>query len=151
MVHRINNRNPGYSDFSHITNAQNSNFSSTSNTPISEGATALKLENEAQEEQLNISEHNIISNQINDNLVENESKEEVLHLKEEAETNSEIESSDDSNGLENFHIEEETPHLFNSDESSTSTENEFDSFTKSESKDEDDDLEIPAFLRRQKN
>tara|TARA_B100001741_G_scaffold247637_1_gene209090 strand:- start:21 stop:1469 length:1449 start_codon:yes stop_codon:yes gene_type:complete len=151
MVHRINNRNPGYSDFSHITNAQNSNFSSTSNTPISEGATALKLENEAEEEQLNISEQNIISNQVNENLVNNESKEEVLHLKEEAETNSEIESSDDSNGLENFHIEEETPHLFNSDESSTSTENEFESFTKSESKDEDDDLEIPAFLRRQKN
>ena len=151
MVHRINNRNPGYSDFSHITNAQHSNFSSTSNTPISEGATALKLENEAEEEQLNISEQNIISNQINENLVDNESKDEVLHLKEEAETNSEIESSDDSNGLENFHIEEETPHLFNSDESSTSTENEFESFAKSESKDEDDDLEIPAFLRRQKN
>ncbi len=151
MVHRINNRNPGYSDFSNIANNQHSNFSTTTSAPISEGATALKLENETQEEQLNINEQNIISNQINESLVENDSREEVLHLKEEAETNSEIESSDDTNGLENFHIEEETPHLFNSDESSTSTENEFESFTKSESKDEDDDLEIPAFLRRQKN
>jgi len=151
MVHRINNRNPGYSDFSNIASAQHSSFSSNANVPISEGATALKLENEAQDEELNISEQNIISNQINENLVENESREEVLHLKEEVETNSEIESSDHSNGLENFNIEEETPHLFNSDESSTNVENEFESFPTSESKDEEDDLEIPAFLRRQKN
>tara|TARA_B100000945_G_scaffold317887_1_gene321566 strand:- start:18 stop:1466 length:1449 start_codon:yes stop_codon:yes gene_type:complete len=151
MVHRINNRNPGYSDFSNINNAQHSNFPSTASSPISEGATALKIENETQEDQLNINESNITSNQINEKLVENELKDEVLHLKEEVEITSEIESSDENNGLENFHIEEETPHLFNSDEKIVSEENEFDSFTKSDSKDEEDDLEIPAFLRRQKN
>ena len=149
MVHRINNRNPGYSDFSNITNAQHSNFSSNSLAPISEGATALKLENEAQEEHLNINEENLVSNQIIENMVENEN-EEVLHLKEEVENASDLENSNTSNGLENFHIEEETPGLFNSEEPEK-VETEFESFSNSESKDEEDDLEIPAFLRRQKN
>jgi len=149
MVHRINNRNPGYSDFSNITNAQHSNFSSSSPAPISEGATALKLENEAQEEHLNINEENLVSNQIIENMVENEN-EEVLHLKEEVENTSDLENSNTSNGLENFHIEEETPDLFNSEEPEK-VETEFESFSNSGSKDEEDDLEIPAFLRRQKN
>ena len=149
MVHRINNRNPGYSDFSNITNAQHSNFSSNSLAPISEGATALKLENEAQEEHLNINEENLVSNQIIENMVENEN-EEVLHLKEEVENASDLENSNTSNGLENFHIEEETPGLFNSEEPEK-VETEFESFSNSGSKDEEDDLEIPAFLRRQKN
>ena len=149
MVHRINNRNPGYSDFSNITNAQHSNFSTSSPAPISEGATALKLENETQEEHLNINEENHVSNQITENIVENEN-EEVLHLKEEAENTSDLENSNRSNGLENFHIEEETPDLFNSEETEKA-ETEFESFTNSERKDEEDDLEIPAFLRRQKN
>jgi len=149
MVHRINNRNPGYSDFSNITNPKHSNFSTSSPAPISEGATALKLENEAQEEHLNINEENHVSNQIIENIAENE-HEEVLQLKEEAENPSDLENSNRSNGLENFHIEEETPDLFNSEETEKA-ETEFESFTNSESKDEEDDLEIPAFLRRQKN
>jgi len=149
MVHRINNRNPGYSDFSNITNPKHSNFSTSAPAPISEGATALKLENEAQEEHLNINEENHVSNQIIENIAENE-HEEVLQLKEEAENPSDLENSNRSNGLENFHIEEETPDLFNSEETEKA-ETEFESFTNSESKDEEDDLEIPAFLRRQKN
>ena len=150
MVHRINNRNPGYSDFSNMNNSQSSNFSSTANTPISEGATALKFENETQEEHVNINENNVVSNQVHENLLENDSEEEVLHLNEEVNTPMETENLDNSNGLENFHIDEDdTPHLFNS-EDSASTEKEFESFSKSESDDEDD-LEIPAFLRRQKN
>ena len=52
------------------------------------------------------------------------------------------------NGLENFGIEEETPDLFNSNE-----DNKIHEITSSESEDdkEDEDFEIPAFLRRQKN
>jgi cell division protein FtsZ len=54
-----------------------------------------------------------------------------------------------SNGLENFEIEEEKPELFNSENNENeSSDNEFTSFENSE---EEDDLEIPAFLRRQKN
>jgi len=55
--------------------------------------------------------------------------------------------------LENFEIEDDTLELFNS-ENSPETENdtqEFSSFTKEENNNEEDDLEIPAFLRRQKN
>ena len=57
--------------------------------------------------------------------------------------------------LENFNIEDDTPELFNSEESvvseveNESNEQEFSSFA--EKKEEEDDLEIPAFLRRQKN
>ena len=44
MVHRIHNRNPGYSDFSNIGSSQSFNFSnSTSSNPITHGANALKL------------------------------------------------------------------------------------------------------------
>ena len=58
-----------------------------------------------------------------------------------------------SNGLENFQIEEnDTPELFDS-ENTLATENndqEFTSFAKDNNEDENE-LEIPAFLRRQKN
>ena len=64
---------------------------------------------------------------------------------------SSTETEHTSNGLENFGVEEESaPDLFNSDSMHTesedllSTEINEDSF-------EDDDLEIPAFLRRQKH
>ena len=82
----------------------------------------------------------------------------VLEDKEE-EANSNIfkdnheEEEKVSNGLENFEIEDDALELFNS-ENSPETENdtqEFSSFTKEENNNEEDDLEIPAFLRRQKN
>ena len=107
MVHRINNRNPGYSDFSNIGNTHHSNFSTSSPAPVSEGATALKLESETQEEHLNINEENLVSNQIAENKFDNENNEELLILKEETESNSGLENLNSSNGLENFHIEEE--------------------------------------------
>ena len=52
--------------------------------------------------------------------------------------------------LENFgidEIQESTPELFNTNTS----EQEFSSFEKEDTSNEEDDLEIPAFLRRQKN
>jgi cell division protein FtsZ len=57
-----------------------------------------------------------------------------------------------SNGLENFQIEDDALELFDSENSlePESTEQDFSSFTK-EKNDEEDELEIPAFLRRQKN
>ena len=48
-------------------------------------------------------------------------------------------------------MEQSTPDLFNSESTETSEE-QFKSFDTSEEKNEDeDDLEIPAFLRRQKS
>ena len=58
-----------------------------------------------------------------------------------------------SNGLEDFEIQEDTPELFNS-EDNLETENDdqgFSSFKNEELNEEEDELEIPAFLRRQKN
>ena len=57
------------------------------------------------------------------------------------------------NGLENFQIEDDTPELFNSGDSLETEDNDqkFSSFAKEENNNEEDELEIPAFLRRQKN
>ena len=60
--------------------------------------------------------------------------------------------SSPSNGLENFDFDEETPELFNSDGSISETDEETSLINEvNETKEEEDDLEIPAFLRRQKN
>ena len=85
--------------------------------------------------------------------------EETDHQKENVESainlieeniESEINNST-SNGLENFQIDEEdTPELFNSDNSEHS-EHTFSSTETNENNKDEEDLEIPAFLRRQKN
>jgi len=53
MVHRIQNRNPGYSDFTSSNGVTSFNFSNASSNPVSEGANALKLENEVVSENIN--------------------------------------------------------------------------------------------------
>ena len=55
--------------------------------------------------------------------------------------------NDESNGLENFDLSNESPQLFNSD-NEIMNENTNESLEKEI---EEDELEIPAFLRRQKN
>jgi cell division protein FtsZ len=147
MVHRIQNRNPGYSDFQNTDSSQSINFSNSMTSTITEGATALKLENEVQQETAQEIEQSVVSQEII-----NESSSKETKLEDDQYTNvPEQEQENASNGLENFEIEEETPELFNS-ESPESSDNEFTSFDNSEkSEEEDDDLDIPAFLRRQKN
>ena len=146
MVHRIQNRNPGYSDFSNIASSQSFDFYNTGASPITEGATALKLENEVQQETMTEAEQPIVSDEI---INEGNSEE----TKPEGELHDDMqEQESNSNGLENFEIEEETPELFNSENNENENlDNEFTSFDNSESSEEEDDLEIPAFLRRQKN
>ena len=68
-----------------------------------------------------------------------------LILEEEADENKE-----ESNGLENFGIEEETPDLFDSNNLDNSN-NEASELTEETNSSEEDEFEIPAFLRRQKN
>ena len=164
MVHRIQNRNPGYSDFNSASSAQSFNFSPTMTSPISHGANALKLENEiitepvtntASSEMMN---EQTATNQEVESIVENnQSNDYEQSFLEEALTtaqpkvNSSIEEDHVSNGLENFGVEgEEAPDLFSSDSTTSETEG-FLSAEISENTSEDDDLEIPAFLRRQKN
>jgi Cell division GTPase len=50
MVHRIQNRNPGYSDFSNNGSTQSFTFSNTNNSIITNGANALKIEEEVKSE-----------------------------------------------------------------------------------------------------
>ena len=145
MVHRINNRNPGYSDFSNIhASPQSLNISNIA----TEGATALKLDTEVEE---NILENqNSLISEANDSINEQIAIQEngTSISKDLMENNEAIEKTHTSNGLEDFAIEEETPNLFN--EENDNVEKEFTSFDKDEGSDSDD-LEIPAFLRRQKN
>ena len=146
MVHRIQNRNPGYSDFSNIASSQSFDLYNTGASPITEGATALKLENEVQQETMTEADQPIVSDEI---INEGNSEE----TKPEGELHDDMqEQESNSNGLENFEIEEETPELFNSENNENENlDNEFTSFDNSESSEEENDLEIPAFLRRQKN
>jgi len=162
MVHRIQNRNPGYSDFSVAGSAQSFNFSPTMSSPITNGANALKLENEAIEETTtsisssemmneqsvaNSEVENVIENNCLNNSEQSFTEEDQSFMNEVEENTSEKEEHV-SNGLENFGVEGETaPDLFTSD--SESNENE--GLLSSENNYEDDDLEIPAFLRRQKH
>ena len=164
MVHRIQNRNPGYSDFNSASSAQSFNFSPTMTSPISHGANALKLENEIIAEPVTnttsseMMNEQTVSNQEVESIVENnQSNDYEQSFSEEAlttakpEENSPMEEEHVSNGLENFGVEgEDAPDLFSSDSATSETEG-FLSTETSENTSEDDDLEIPAFLRRQKN
>jgi len=147
MVHRIQNRNPGYSEFQNSDSHQSFNFSSSAAAPISEGATALKLENEIEQETQNeVQNYEQKNNEIIGNIPTSEDSVDEAKSLEESKISEEPEIS---NGLENFGIEEENFELFNSDNEENSSEQSLASI-ESESTDEDD-LEIPAFLRRQKN
>ena len=147
MVHRIQNRNPGYSEPQNSESHQSFNFSSSTAVPISEGATALKLDNEVQEETVNEFQN---FEQSENDTIENSSMSEAIldevKIEEKTETSEELK---DSNGLENFGIEEDNFELFNSDNEENSSEQSLD--VSEETSPDEDDLEIPAFLRRQKN
>jgi len=165
MVHRIQNRNPGYSDFGSTGSAQAFNFSTKMSSPVSHGANALKLENEIIEESAtNSSSSEMLSEQkaskqeaesiVEDsqsNDYEKSFSEEVLSANQEVKENNSAEIEHISNGLENFDVEDEcAPDLFSSDDEISGTDGLLSSEI-SENIPEDDDLEIPAFLRRQKN
>ena len=153
MVHRIHNRNPGYSDFSNMVSNTQTNLSNN-HSHITEGATALKLEEEVTTGNIEDLNENVLADHsavANSEVINEKNPEE--NLENEINKHAILEEKD-SNGLENFgidEIEENTPELFNSDET-TISEQEFTSFDNTgDSKDEEEDLEIPAFLRRQKN
>ena len=165
MVHRIQNRNPGYSDFNTAGSAQSFNFSPTMNGTISHGANALKLEDEIIPEPATnssssemLTEQTATNQEIESIIEDNQSNdyeqsfsEEALSTTNKIEESNSIEEEQVSNGLENFGVEEENaPDLFSSDNEATEKEDLLLTET-SKNASEDDDLEIPAFLRRQKN
>jgi len=145
MVHRIQNRNPGYSDFPNTNTPHAFNFAEANVNTATSGANALKLENEVLVEAPAVEPETI--KEINE-----EYNEEILNNQKEETISSDLKESEVSaNGLENFGFEEESPGLFDNDIKEDSSK-EFTSFDTTEEKsDEEDELEIPAFLRRQKN
>ena len=159
MVHRIQNRNPGYFDSSsiHKNNAISSN--NTNFISSTSGANALQVENE----EIKNSENELLNSMIDENMAVNnisskettdiasnniDSNTEIpLNLEEQLEATHDINNNENSNGLENFELGEESPQLFNYE-----NENINEKIDESqELRTEEDELEIPAFLRRQKN
>jgi len=154
MVHRIQNRNTGYSDFSQVNVPSSFNFNSNIQNTAIDGANALKIDTETNFEN---SSEPIYSKANEETSLETQ---EVVLDNKENENNSlvlenEYNEEKTSNGLENFQIEEnDTPELFDSDNTllpeNNENDQEFSSFAKDQNEAEDE-LEIPAFLRRQKN
>ncbi len=161
MVHRIQNRNPGYSDFSNMSSSAAFNFSNPTQSPISHGANALKLENEiVQEQQSETTQTNVTNEEILQstnletesvvedatvNEMEKSFTQEALQTQHETNATDNIEE-DVSNDLKEFGVDSDSPDLFSSE-----TENSIPDDLLSSDEEEEDDLEIPAFLRRQKN
>ena len=142
--------------------SQSFNFSNTTaSNPITHGANALKLENEIIQEQQTESSHNQMmseevvqnTNMESESIVQDGSVNEMekSFAQEAMETtdqdhqdiNSEEETSND---LKEFGVDSDAPDLFSSESDNSSPEDLLTS-----DQEEEDDLEIPAFLRRQKN
>ncbi len=165
MVSRIHNRNPGYSDglFSQTNNLESNNITSI------DGATALKLD---EKYEINEQEYSSSINKIDTNLTE-PIIEKTTNLEEDnlpngisIESTSYLESNEHEslnenstdNNADNPNISEEeyTPKLFSEDEQSRDesnfgeeSETQSDKLFEPEVNDEED-FEIPAFLRKQK-
>ena len=96
------------------------------------------------------------SNQVSENVVEDSSINEMeksfsQEAIETSQANIETESieEDVSNDLKEFGVDSDAPDLFSSETENSISEDLLSS--NEEDEDEEDDLEIPAFLRRQKN
>ena len=169
MVSRIQNRNNGYSEglFPNNTTIENNTLNSI------EGATALKLD-----EKFEISEqqNQLTNNNLEQNILDPKSEVEISDQQEansipsgvSMENASYIDSNRDTSlpqsttedtsiNIETNNIEEEhTPQLF-ADDYEPQTEDNLDEFSHTQTEklfdqdsSEDEDFEIPAFLRRQK-
>ena len=148
MVHRIQNRNPGYSDFSGMNISESFNFQNSTSSPISEGATALKLEDEVHQNNAAELNETQYSEDSHTNSVE---VSEASHHENLVNQTNDIQDHEDnmkepSNGLENFGLQEEGSFEIFDDNKETQN-----SLAEEENEAEEDELEIPAFLRRQKN
>ena len=155
MVHRIQNRNPGYSDFGSSNFGSSFSFANNTSNATTHGANALKLENEIVSENFNESVNDInnqyhrelLKNQDVENVVENTSEENEVSFSKEAIEETKLEK-EESIDLKEFGVNSDEPDLFSSDNDESTSENLLSSYSDDK---EDDDLEIPAFLRRQKN
>ena len=161
MVSRIQNRNTGYSEnlFSHSPRVENNTISSI------DGATALKLDesyqlDEDHKDNLNSIDNNLANENLNVNSVDNQEKSSNVISGVSIESasyieNNNLDSNDEILSSTEDNEEEYTPRLFSEEQSYQKEEgyeedkedNErlFDQDTN-----EEEDFEIPAFLRKQK-
>jgi cell division protein FtsZ len=161
MVSRIQNRNNGYSEglFSQNKDIESNTFNSI------EGATALKLDEKFE---INEQEQHSMINNLEQSIPESaaESNEDNIPVGVSMENTSYIESNSDNASLpegenKSLHIEqsnneEHTPQLF-SNENESQVESDLDEVSDTHTEElfdqdsnEDEDFEIPAFLRKQK-
>ena len=151
MVHRIQNRNPGYTDYSNTGTAQSFAFTNSNNSMFTNGANALKIDQEASNDEVKSDLNSDIVETTNNAEIKTGNLEKTLEASANNIESTELEIKTDeekslNNGLENFQLsDEDTPELFNSEI------NEEVINVSDENNSEEDDLEIPAFLRRQKN
>ena len=156
MVHRIQNRNPGYSDLPKVQSGISLNPKQSEILSNTRGANALKIDSENVKD----SETELLNSMVDENMAidlnndissvtsaasdEDSISENTMILDNPAEDNFN-DNQENYNGLENFELRDETPNLFNNEEN----ENKIEKFD--QNLDEEDELEIPAFLRRQKS
>ncbi len=156
MVHRIQNRNPGYSDLSKVHSGISLNSNQSEILSNTQGANALKIDSE----NIKDSEAELLNSMVDENMAidlnndissvtsaasdEDSISENTMILDNPAVDNSN-DNQENYNGLENFELRDETPNLFNNEED----ENKIEKFD--QNFEEEDELEIPAFLRRQKS
>ena len=164
MVSRIQNRNTGYSDslFSHNTRADSNALNAI------DGATALKLDesyqvNEEQNASINNFENSIENNQSENTTTNEETINDIpsgvsIESASYMENNINVEGSSNNISTTADIVEEYTPKLF-SEEQSFQEESELETseLIDNESEElfdqntnEEEDFEIPAFLRKQK-
>ena len=104
------------------------------------------MNNESINEVNNQYHEELLKNQDIENIVDDTSSENEISFSEEA-IQSSFSEEKNSNDLKEFGVDMDEPDLFNSENKSLDSED----FLGSSEPDEEDDLEIPAFLRRQKN
>ena len=154
MVHRIQNRNLGYSDFSSNHNSSVQMTTSTINN--TQGANVLKLEPETYTHEQTITE-NLNPEIEKDSSLENISIENLGYMENAEQMQKDEELSLVENNVAN-EPEDRMPALFSEDENldtfkdeNKSLNQDFSDTLIDDDQNEEEDLEIPAFLRKQKN
>jgi cell division protein FtsZ len=161
MVNRIQNRNPGYSEglFQKNTHIENNTFNSIN------GATALKLDQEVEvNEEVNNLTNNSTENETDivtseSDMVSGVSMENTSFIESQSKIDSTFDTELNDETINLKKEEEHTPQLFteisknddetNSDKLEANEEIQSDKLF-DQVNEEDEDFEIPAFLRRQK-
>ena len=155
MVHRIHNRNYGYTNPAINPKVNNSiNNLGTLSTAPTHGANALKMDQDLENKNISIEQNNL-HNQNQDNDVNEISLDSLMYLDNNNIINQgeDYKQADISQDVSHVKKEQHTLELF-SDEGgidSFNQETEFENEAENLIPQEEEDYEIPAFLRKQKN